>query len=250
MISLITTYIYQPFFNILVIIYWALSQVTTHPDMGIAVIIFSVIVRIIMLPINLAGERSADDKKAISDAIKAVRKQYAHNPVKLKKAEKQIMRSNPGAIISEFITIGVQFIIILILYRIFTTGLKGADFHLLYSFVPKVPLHLNLVFLDRFDLTRPNFTLNIIQSSLIFLFESLNMLFSPYPVTRHEFISMSIVLPVVSFMIFALLPAGKKLFIITSLVFSIFLLLVKQLYFWYHIYLVPSPRKEASDQSN
>ena len=50
------------------------------------------------------------------------------------------MRGNPGPVISETINITIQVIIILMLYRIFKTGLEGADLHLLYPFMPEVKI--------------------------------------------------------------------------------------------------------------
>jgi membrane protein insertase Oxa1/YidC/SpoIIIJ len=243
-----TTYIYQPFFNILVGIYWALSRITPTPDMGIAVIIFAVVVRLIMLPLAITGDRSATEKRAISEKIKKIDQEYAHDPVRAKQAKKKLLKSNPAALISEFVMIIIQLIIILMLYRIFKTGLEGADFHLLYDFMPPIPRPINLNFLGKYDLSHPNVTLNIIQSLAIFSFEGLHMLTSPYSSSRHEFISVGLVLPIASYAIFALLPAGKKLFIITTLLFSIAVLLIKQVLYWYHIYLGSASRTE--DNSN
>lgn len=245
MIHLFTTYIYQPFFNILVGIYWILGQMMEEPDMGIAVIIFAVIVRIIMLPLSFASDRSALEKKEISEKISKIRKEFAHDPVRIKLEEKKILRSNPGAIISETIIILIQLIIIIMLYRIFKTGLEGADFHLLYDFMPSIPQPINLMFLGQYDLSRPNFALNILQSLTIFVLEAFSMLFSVQPVSRREFLSLSLFMPVASFFIFAIMPAGKKVFIITTLIFSIVEVLVRQLLFWYHTYLAPA-KKDAN----
>lgn len=247
--QIFTIYIYQPFFNILVGIYWLLSQINPVPDMGIAVIIFAVIVRIIMLPLTLAGDRSEAEKIAIAEKIRVIKKEFSHDPVRRKAEEKKVLKSNPAALISEAITIVIQLIIILMLYRIFKTGLEGADFHLLYDFMPNIPQPINLTFLGKYDLSHSNVTLNILQSLAIFTYEGLHMLLSPHPPSRKEFISVGLILPVASYLIFALLPAGKKLFIITTLVFSIALLLVKQVLFWYHTYLSPASR-EAIQPSN
>lgn len=245
MISIFTTYIYQPFFNILVGIYWILSQITDHPDMGVAVAIFAVIVSLVMLPLSLAGDRTASERKAMIEKLNKLKKEYSNDPIKLKQEERKIFHNNPAAVLSETLVIAIQLIVIIMLYRIFKTGLEGADFHLLYDFMPPVPQPINLVFLDKYDLSRPNFTLNLIQSLAIFVLEGLNMLFSESRTSRKEFLSLAIFMPIVSFVIFALLPAGKKVFIITTLTFSIFLLLIKQLVFWYHTYLTPPSQKEA-----
>jgi membrane protein insertase Oxa1/YidC/SpoIIIJ len=248
--NLFVTYIYQPFFNILVGLYWAVGETIGYPDMGIAVIIFSIIVRLILLPFDFAVGRSADEKIIISNQIKAIEKKFKHEPVKLKLEKKKLLKSSPGAIASEIFSISIQVIIILMLYRIFATGLVGADLHLLYSFMPPVALPINLLFLGEFDLSHTNYTLNLIQSFLIFAIESLHMLFAPLPTSRRQFISLAIFLPIVSFVLFAFLPAGKKMFIITSLIFSIFMTLVKQLVYWYKLAFIPSTQiVPASDPS-
>lgn len=231
--SIFVTYIYQPFFNILVFIYWALSQAGI-PDMGIAVIIFALVVQIILLPLNLSADRSEKEKAAIAARIKEIEKKYKSDPVSLRAESKAVMRSNRGVVVGETINIIIQVIIILMLYRIFKTGLEGEDLHLLYTFMPEIKTPINLMFLGQFDLSRTNNTLNLVQSLLIFAIEALHMLFSPDATSRREFLQLAIFLPITAFIIFIFLPAGKKLFIITSLLFSIAVLLIKQALFWYH----------------
>lgn len=232
--EIFTTYIYQPFFNILVGIYWLLGQVMENPDMGIAVIIFALVVRLILLPLDLTGQRSAQEREEMIEKIKSLKKEFAHDPIRYKQAEKQVFHDSPGAVIAEFINILIQVILILMLYRIFKTGLEGADLPLLYPFMPTVDLPINLIFIGKYDLSVTNSTLNLIQSICIFVLEGLSHLFSEKPTTRREFLSMVIFFPVVAYLIFMFLPAGKKVFIITTLCFSIVLLLVKQLKFWYY----------------
>lgn len=238
MSALFTTYIYQPFLNILVGIYWLLGQITNgQPDMGVAVIIFAVIVRVLMLPLTLSADRSEKEKRQIVKKINTLQTKYKDQPQKLKQETRQILKANPGTLVSEGITLTIQIIIVLMLYRIFKTGLEGADLHLLYPFLPPINTPVNLVFLSQYNLALPNLTLNLVQSGLIFILEILQMLFSPIKSSRKEFLSLAIFLPIASFVIFALLPAGKKVFIITSLIFSIFLLVIKQVVFWYHSFL-------------
>lgn len=232
--DLFVTYIYQPFFNILVGIYWLLGQAMDKPDMGIAVVVFAVVVRIILLPLDLIGSRSAREREQMIDKFNQVKKEFRDDPIKLKSAEKKIFRDSPGAVIAEAINIAIQVILILMLYRIFKTGLEGEDLHLLYPFMPAIQLPINLMFLGRYDLSVTNTTLNLIQSLCLFVLEGLHMLFSEKPTTRREFLSLGIFFPVVAYLVFIFLPAGKKVFIITTLLFSIVLMLVKQLTFWYH----------------
>ena len=87
--------------------------------------------------------------------------------------------------------------------------------------MPKVHQPFNLVFLGKFDLTHPHIVLNLLQSALIAILETLYIFSSPYKIARSDVVRLELTLPVVSFAVFMFLPAGKKLFVITTLCFSI-----------------------------
>jgi membrane protein insertase Oxa1/YidC/SpoIIIJ len=226
------TYIYQPFFNILVGLYELLGAISPDlADMGIAVIIFSIIIQVILFPLRLAGERSEEEKKKITDRIEEAKRVYSHEPIKLRAEIKMVMRSNLRSVMATSANLLIGIAIIFMLYRIFTTGLEGADFYLLYDFVPR-PDHINLMFLGKYDLSHTNSTLNIIQSFMIFIVEVLAALRSPFPISRKDKALLQIVLPIGSYIIFMFLPSGKKVFMITTLVFSAVYQSIKLLQEW------------------
>lgn len=226
------TYVYAPFFNILVGLYQILGRLSPElADMGIAVIIFSVIIQVLLFPLRLAGERSEEEKKKIVDKVNEAKQLYAHEPIRLRAEIKNIMRSNTRSVIATTANLAIGLAIILMLYRIFTTGLEGADFHLLYDFMP-VPDHINLLFLGKYDLSHTNATLNLIQSIMIFVVEVLVALRSPVALSRKDKALLQLVLPIGSFVIFMFLPSGKKIFMITSLAFSAIYHAVKLLQEW------------------
>lgn len=226
---------YQPFLNILVAIYYGLKLVMgPEADMGIAVILFTIVIRILMLPLTISGDRSEAEKRRLEEQIGNMRETYATDPVARDANIKLLMKSNKRMVISSSINLGIQTMLALMLWRIFAKGLLGADFHLLYSVIPQPTEPLNLVFLGKYDLTHPNSTLNFLQSALIFILEAEAGLFSPFPVSKKEAMLLQFTLPVVSYIIFSQLPAGKKLFIITTLLFSIGYVTQRQLRFWWH----------------
>lgn len=213
-------YIYQPFFNILVGLYLLLGGISPNfLDMGIAVIIFSLVIRIILFPLTLAGERSEEEKKKIIDQVLEIKRLYSHEPIRQRAEIKLVMRSNSRSVIATTVNLAIQLAIILMLYRIFTTGLEGRDFYLLYDFMPR-PGIINLMFLGKYDLSHTNATLNLLQSLMIFVVELLVALRAPFALSKKDKALMQIVLPLGSYLIFMFLPAGKKLFVITSLAFS------------------------------
>ncbi|HCL56481.1 MAG TPA: hypothetical protein DHW82_05670 [Spirochaetia bacterium] len=85
-----TLYIYQPFFNILVGLYWFTGLILPAPDMGVAVILFAVAVRIILLPFDLIGEQSDEDKFQVSQKVKLIKKEFSSDPVRQKEEVRKI----------------------------------------------------------------------------------------------------------------------------------------------------------------
>lgn len=225
-------YIYQPFFNILVGLYEILGTISPGlADMGIAVIIFSIVIRIILFPLTIMGERSEEEKRKIVARIEEAKNLYSHEPIRLRSEIKTIMRANARSVIATTANLAIGLAIIVMLYRIFTTGLEGADFYLLYDFIPN-PGTINLMFLGKYDLSHTNATLNLIQSIMIFVVEVLSALRSPFPVSRKDKALLQIFLPIGSFVIFMFLPAGKKIFMITTLAFSAVYNTIKLLQDW------------------
>lgn len=195
--------------------------------MGIAVIFLTLIIRLILLPLSLMEERSAEDRREITNRAKELRDELSHDPIAMRQETKALFKTRPKVVASEIFTLAVQVMISLMLWRIFTRGLEGADTHFIYSFMPKVEGEFNLLFLGYFDLSHTSFILNAIQSTLIFVLETLSMYVSPYPPSRGEVVRLQLLLPLMSFVIFMGLPAGKKVFIITTLSVSIVITLFK-----------------------
>lgn len=220
-------YIYQPFLNILVGFYSLTEKIFATPDMGIAVIFFAISVRLILLPLDMVADRSDEEKIAIAKKINDIKQEYADNPAVIKEQIKAVMKQSPGAILSEVFTVLVQFTIIIVLYRIFKTGLEGADLHLIYSFMPTINEPINLLFLGKYDLSHTNNFLNLVQSFMIAINEYISLNLSPIKPSRRDFLSLVVIFPIVSFLVFMFLPAGKKVFIISSLGFSIILRLIR-----------------------
>ncbi len=224
---LFTTLIYQPFFNLLVAFYYLTERLPfISADMGIAVILFTLTIRILLLPLTLAGMRSKSERHEIQQSILKAKNEFENQPHRQKTAVRLIFRSNRRVLISEAVNFAIQMIIFFILYRIFTTGLLGADLHLLYDFMPAIAQPFNLTFLGRFDLTHTNLFLNLLQSFTIFMVEAVSLINSPFPTSRQDLIRYLFILPIASFFIFMFLPAGKKLFVITTLWFSFIVVVI------------------------
>ena len=228
LVDLYTQFIYQPFLNVVVFFYWIMDQIpNVDPDMGIAVILLTILIRVLLLPLSFAGDRSAQERRDIAEQIRKIEAEHAAEPIVAKTKRRVVLQQSKGVLIAEIFNLFIQVAIALMLWRIFARGLKGDDLHLIYSFMPDVQTPFNLVFLNRFDLTHTSFILNLIQSLSIFVLETISIFTSPWPHSRGEVVRMQLVLPLISFFVFMGLPAGKKLFVITALWFSILLTIYK-----------------------
>lgn len=242
--DIFVTVLYQPFFNVLVGFYWLVGHTPLGYDMGIAVILLTIFIRLLMLPLTIQGHNTEHERRAIELRMREVEARYANDPIRLKEESKKVFRTNPRILLSEGFAFAIQLAIALILWRIFATGLEGEDLHLLYEWIPHPPTPYNLKFLGEFDLTHTHLILNLIQSLLIFVLETIAVITSPYPYSRSEVVRVQIVLPIVSFLVFMFLPAGKKLFVITTLTFSILVMLTRAFMQWWQKTFPPPPPEE------
>ena len=228
LINFFTVLVYQPFLNILVFLYWAMDLLTAgQPDMGIAVVLLTIVIRFLLLPMSLAGHRSEAERRELAQKIKTLELEFGENEVGYKKARKSVLHQSRRVVIGELFSLFVQVMIALMLWRIFARGLTGEDLHLIYPWMPTIDTPFKLLFLGKYDLSHPSWILNLLQSALIFIYETLSSLTSPFPTSRREVIRLQLTLPLISFLIFMNLPAGKKLFVITTLIFSIILTSIK-----------------------
>lgn len=219
--------LYQPFLNLLLGLYWVLNfPPGWKVDMGVAVVVFAIIIRVLLLPVSLAAHRSEKERKDIENKIHDLEVKYKEHPMQLREESKKVLRGNRRILLAELFSLGIQVSIALILWAIFGSGLSGADAHLMYPFMPKIfPIPPEQLSFMGLDLTKPHWQLNVLQSALIFVLEALATYISPYPVKQGDIVRYQIFLPLVSFAVFAFLPGGKKLFVITTLACSILLTL-------------------------
>ena len=219
-------YIYQLFFNILVLVYEGLAEFVADPDMGVAVIVLALIVRFFMLPVTLRSRANNEDKEEIGRRYAELKRRFKDSdPIRYMEEKKKLVKAEKSTIRSEMLNLAIQVLIALILFKIFATGIKGSDLPLLYSWVPEPELPFNLVFMDTIDLTKPSLQLNIITSVLLFIVEFLHNTFSPFEPSKSDRL-MQYIVPIGVFVYLYTMPAGKKLFFIASLAFSIVLMLI------------------------
>lgn len=143
------TVFYQPLYNGLVF----LISIVPFSDVGIAVVLLTLIVKTIILPFSHKSVTSQAKLRSIEPEIKKMRERH---PDKQEQA-RQIMdlyRKHGVNPFSGCLLVLVQLPVILALYWVFLKGLAhNIDQNLLYSFI-HIPEHVNTKFLGLIDMTQ------------------------------------------------------------------------------------------------
>lgn len=249
-VNLFVVFIYQPFFNILVFFYWAIDILTGgNANMGVAVILLAITIRVLILPLSIRGMRTEHERIDVAKQIQDVEELHASDPVMQQQQRKAILRSQPKLVFAEVLNLVIQIMVALMVWRMFQTGLEGGDTDLIYPipFLQNVSQPFNLMFMGT-DLGERSVWYVVICIAILFLLETLSVIAAPKgSLSRNRALKAQIVIPLVSFFLFLLMPAGKVLFLITTFLFSICLTVYKIVVVRFELYkekkLAPIPEE-------
>ncbi len=156
---------YNPIYNALV----ALVAIIPGNDVGIAVILVTIAIRLILLPFSLSAARTQRAMKTLEPKIKELKESYKGN--KEKEATETLAlykeaKVNPFASI---LTVFIQLPVLLALYWVFRfEPFSHIDTALLYSFTP-VPHTVSLLFLGIISVFGKSLTLAVLAGLSQFL---------------------------------------------------------------------------------
>lgn len=199
---------FRPFLNALVLIY---NLMPIYQDMGIALIIFVIILRILLLPLRIKSKASKPDQKKIIQEMTRAKKKYQYEPIKLKQAQKAIARKYRSVVNLRLIDLFIQGIYFAMLWRIFGQGFTEKELSLLYSFISQPQQPMNLTFLHLFEMTKPNPMLNVLSAVGLFLLLFYINWTKPQKASREDYILM-IWSPIAAFFITYRIPSGQEFF--------------------------------------
>lgn len=145
---LFNTFLYDPFYNSLVY----LIDIIPGGDIGLAVIILTIVVKLILFPLSASSIRTQIKLKEVDGDLKKIREDYKDNREEMGKKMLELYRENKINPFSGVLLILIQLPIILALYFVFAkAGFPEVNTTILYSFVPK-PEMINTLFLGLVDL--------------------------------------------------------------------------------------------------
>ncbi len=162
------TFIYQPLFNGLILIY---NFLPGH-DLGLSVIILTALIKLLTFPLNIKSFQAQQAMTRVQPQIKEAQKRYANNPQEQTKAVSEILKREKVNPLANMLPLLIQLPIMIALYQLFLKGLWLGN-GTLYNFVVK-PAEISPLFFGIIDLSKPNVVLAILAGLAQFL-QSLTM---------------------------------------------------------------------------
>ena len=149
--------LYKPLFNALILFY---DYIPGH-DFGIAVIVLTAVIRILLFPLSAQGIRSQKALQKLQPKIKEIQEKYKKDKEKQAKASMELYQKEKVNPFSGCLPLLIQLPILFALYRVFWRGLQPGSLVNVYSFIPH-PGQINPIFLGFMDLGKPSIALAIV----------------------------------------------------------------------------------------
>lgn len=150
-INVFNTVLYQPLLNALVFLY----QFLPGKDFGVAVIVLTIIIRIILYPLMLKSIKSQKMLSELQPKIQEIQQKHKNDK---EKQVKEVMGFYQREKINPFggcLPLLIQLPILIALYRVFWKGMEPEAMNYLYSFVPN-PGEINPIFFGLINLAEPS----------------------------------------------------------------------------------------------
>lgn len=127
-----TTFFIQPIYNLFVFLLGYLPG----GDLGLAIIVVTLLMRIILYPVFTSSIRTQMAMQAMQGDLDDITEKYKDNPQELAKQRMALMKKHNVRPFAGFVALIVQFVLIIALYfALFREGFPQIDPNLLYSFV-------------------------------------------------------------------------------------------------------------------
>lgn len=160
--SIISKILYQPLFNALIFLVWLMP----YHNIGIAIIILTIILRIILLPSSAKSIVAQKQMQALQPELDKIKALHKDNREAQSKATMDLYQRNKINPLGGCLPLLIQLPILIVLYYVFRSGLDTSHFNLLYSFMPK-PEYMNDIFLG-IKLSNPSIYLAVVAGLLQF----------------------------------------------------------------------------------
>src|SRR3990167_4238601 len=221
MFTIYNEILYRPLFNAMVY----LQGVVPGGDLGLTIIVLTVLIRALFSPLSLKTIKSQQSMKELSPKIEEVKAKFKDDKAAQSAAILKLYKENNVNPLAGCLPLLIQLPILIALYQVFIKGITAESLVLLYGFVsaPEV-VHHNFLWL--FDVTTRSRLLTLIAGGFQFIQSKQSMALQADGGGNKEMAALSkqmlYFFPVMIIIIGWNLPAGLILYWIATTVFSVF----------------------------
>ncbi len=207
--------LYQPLFNVLI---WLYNDVTNH-NLGWAVILLTLALRVLLLPLSVIAEYNRVRNQELSQDIEKMNQDFKFDSILRKEQIRKLIKTRKVHPWAKTLGLALQLLVLVLLYQVFWRGITGEKLiTYLYDWVD-FPGTINIMFYG-FNLSASH---DIVWAGIV----GLLMLVEIYLEVRRakqaptkSDLFYFILFPLVTFYVLWMLPMVKSLFVLTSIVFS------------------------------
>lgn len=224
MASLFNTIFYQPLLNILIFLW----HYVAFKDLGIAIILLTIIIRLILFPIFQKSVRHQTLMQRLSPEVKKIQENHKGNKEKQAQALMELYRQHKVNPLGGFLLLLIQLPIMIAIYRVILKGFSPEVFINLYSFIPH-PQVFSQSFLGLIDLGKKSIFIAVIAAAAQFFQGKLSLVKTPKEepgqkgAAMAQMVSKQMVFigPLFTVFIIGSLPSAIGLYWLTSTLFGI-----------------------------
>lgn len=208
------TCLYTPLFNALIWLYNGVAE----QHFGWAIILLTVALRVLLLPLSILSERNKHIYARVEEEIKEIERAFKNDAEQMKDRIRELLRRHRVSPWARTASLGLQALVLIVLYQVFMAGINMNNFDVLYPSVA-APDFVYTYFLGT-DLGKRSWFWSAFVGVWLFLEISAEQ-------RRHDKETITkgdqfyrVAFPAFSFLALFLLPAAKSIFILTSMAFS------------------------------
>jgi YidC/Oxa1 family membrane protein insertase len=165
MTSIFHAVISEPLYNGLIF----LMSLLPFFDAGVIIIIFTIIIKFILLPLSIKASRAQLQMKSTEKDLALIKERYKDNKEEQTKKTMEYYKEQGINPFASFFILLVQLPILIGLYRVFLkSGLPEINSALLYSFI-SAPIAVNMMFLNLINISQKSLSLALIAGITTFI---------------------------------------------------------------------------------
>lgn len=216
--NLFVQIIERPLLNLTVFLYGTVG----FADLGVAIVLMTIVVRLALLPLSLKTARAQRTMNKLAPELERIKERHKGNTSAQSEEVMKLYKEHKINPLSGCLPLFIQLPLLLGLYRVFILVIKPEALAMLYSFVPH-PGSINHLLLGLLDVAMPSRILAVIAGlSQFFLGWMMSGTQQGAPAAAAAMNKqMMYILPIIIIVIGWSLPAGLSLYWVVTTLFSI-----------------------------